>query len=669
MDKKTIKVFRKSILVVLCLAMPIFGMELENEQNPYEAVNEVVNDLLENESPLTEHERKLLDELLNNIDVPGTKSKRKRQHDKRAPQKESFYSERNRSDALSVETHSARYFVLFNENDKNFADALFANFYKWALLDSCDDFIGADAFENLASLRLLAAFSHSLLNNTRAEPINRNLTRLLFPFQVSLTARLQNLTAESPKDFYFIILESISKHRTFLERFREFLSQNLSKTGFEEKARLHLEDDDFKDGLKKIRKTLIESFKKPLLSEPSPKKRRIHEDAAMEFDHQASINVCEHLPPGRYKKALKYILEPLPQYIALHNLQNLNAHQQDAQEIPPAHLDKDKGEQVAKQPVQPAQPAPVPVPPAANIVANNRIHPAPQPLAPCAFEIRKVPHLNSFLYTRRDGAQFFGDIAKARWANPQERREIKKILMTLETYKSTLDGENYNNARRTIELIETAICENYQICKSLFYQFSRTTGSYLSYSSNPLVILHPEQTDMPVEQRAFCYFDTLKEAFKIAQEEEMLQELFTHGFFPPGDNTVCLEAAQKALASFLETAITDKTRKANADSTTVASDTQIYNAIQKIVEDLKKSKRLEALGGKTYNEFIARQDQHVEDDEASEKLLQSLREKADNALASLREHVLELTAQKLVDDKLIVNSDSIEKCVEQLCIF
>lgn len=249
---------------------------------------------------------------------------------------------------------------------------------------------------------------------------------------------------------------------------------------------------------------------------------------------------------------------------------------------------------------------------------------------------------------------------------------MDEIRNTLNKCKPDLDAASYQNAERTINLISIAVSENREICLALYHQFASGQAIYLNYPKVPEVILHPEQDDMPVEKRAFCYFDTLVSAFKSAQKDNRLMDFFSHAFFPPGDNTICLESAQQVLMSFSEEMLKDREHRNSTDKVTKApEDAKIFRMLENIVKDMRENTPLDQLLGQTYNQFVGGKKPagNVEEDEEVEKAHMDKSKTADTAFATLRKQAIALTEKALNEENYAVDFEQIKKCVDLVGYF
>lgn len=199
-----------------------------------------------------------------------------------------------------------------------------------------------------------------------------------------------------------------------------------------------------------------------------------------------------------------------------------------------------------------------------------------------------------------NGNMFYGDPRKARGANLRERVEMGKAMALLGSYKGVITSESYTNAYRAFELIQVAINENQQICFDLFKKFSEG-DYYLRYENDPRLYMHPEQNDIDVQERAFHYFGILKQALKMAEENDRLIDFF-QSIKPPQPGAICLEATQNSILEWMEKEMRRQHRLASGGETQHGDDRLIYEILTEVITLFKSSKVLNGIG-KTYQEY------------------------------------------------------------------
>lgn len=595
--------------------------------------------------------------------------------------------------AKSFEHWQARYFALFDQDSKKRADDLFGPFYAWIFSHTNNYDLDDAQTQILGNMRLFAAFGYFMstkvgLKGQYLFPLKFNKkigkTHLASLIQKNPEKFLGILTT--------ISLEQ--KNFRIFSRFNGFLDNVLvNRQNLLADTKVFISSEYFKKDMQSLRKLFVSHMKDFVtnlvvdepLEEPEQKKNEgLDYFFALLPDYLLAHNV---LPPAVAAFAMP-ILRPIPypqHYVPqAQNRQQAPPHQRfPALALPPLPHD-DFSHWLAPAPffyprddLAPLAEEAVPFPhhlfleneqipkglaagvgvlPQGVVEPQAAYRPEVPPIAQeagpdvnkydgekgIALKKRKldtlsqqqsitvVKHNNSLLHTRPSGSQFFGDPKNARCADAQERREIDNILKTLERHRKELDEENYENARRTIELFKTAICENIQVCKFLFREFKNGAWDYGSYPPVPELILHPTEDDMPVEKRAFFNFQTLKGAFEIAQKQNCMVHFFTTAFFPPGDNTVCLESAQQALSLFSAERIEESSRLESSNTLTRASDEKIFKILRSVVDELRRTLQLPA---------------------------------------TLERKAIEMTSQILAISKYSVSEEDIKRCVDLLSIF
>jgi hypothetical protein len=138
---------------------------------------------------------------------------------------------------------------------------------------------------------------------------------------------------------------------------------------------------------------------------------------------------------------------------------------------------------------------------------------------------------------------FRGNPAAAVNATPEELNKYVFIIQVLDLYKDRLSENEYRHAKSTLLAMKNFHQYNREICTELV-QSGRTKSAQF-----PNVVIHPEQADLKVEERAPYFFNLLNLAYDTATDqrnEEILIQFFQKAF---GD-LHCLEAASRMITQW-----------------------------------------------------------------------------------------------------------------------
>lgn len=220
-------------------------------------------------------------------------------------------------------------------------------------------------------------------------------------------------------------------------------------------------------------------------------------------------------------------------------------------------------------------------------------------------------HKRIIEHTNKAGLKFYGSMEKARPATQAQRKKYQEIFANLKAQKSTISPDNYAITKTAIKLIYQFHCENTQICRNLFYQFMRGNPSYLAYEYNPQIIIHCEQADMNIEDRAQNLYGALITSYDLAVRENLLVNFFTHAFVSPESGLICMEGPQKFLAAWYEDQMM---RLTGRDSATLvkASLQNISEMIQRVTSDLEAQVPLPDLRNHTFKMYKDFLEQNIE---------------------------------------------------------
>lgn len=161
---------------------------------------------------------------------------------------------------------------------------------------------------------------------------------------------------------------------------------------------------------------------------------------------------------------------------------------------------------------------------------------------------------NKEVFRNKNGHLFYGSAKNVPVALDLQRDQMWTIIDSLYTHRSKIQAAQFDNALLSIRALYTLLTENHQICLEAWSRFVLANDDYRTYSADPRIKVHPNDLDIPVQDKAKIYFETLHGAFVFAQQKHRIVDFFNHAFEKLSSNSICLRTAYETQKRWLEAA-------------------------------------------------------------------------------------------------------------------